>query len=69
MRDFSTVLLINILRAIVNHSQESSEIDHRNAGFQEFRRTLLNQILRLEANDPVPERLTVDPMAEAHNGI
>jgi hypothetical protein len=69
MREFSTVFLVNILRATVDHAQESSEIDQASPGFREFKRTLLAQILRLQASDPGPERFTVDAMPEARNGI
>ena len=54
MRDFSTVLLIKILRAIVDHVQESSEIDRASPGLREFERTLLAQIVSLQ-------RVTLDP--------
>ena len=48
MRDFSTVLLINILKATVDHAQESPEIDQASPGFREFKRTLLERIVKLQ---------------------
>lgn len=69
MRDFSTVLLINILKATVDHAQESSEIDQASPGLREFKRTLLAQVVRLQGTDPEPGRFTVDDMSEAGDGF
>ena len=62
MKNFSTVLLINIHRATVDHAQESSEIDQASPGLQEFERTLLAHIERLQASDPWPGKFKVDEM-------
>lgn len=51
MREFSTILLIHILRATVDHAQESSEIDHTSPGFTEFKHTLLDKVVRLQSSD------------------
>ena len=69
MRDFSTVLVVKILRAIVDHAQESSEIDQASPGLREFKRTLLAQIARLQGTDPEPGRFTVDETPEAGDGF
>ena len=69
MRDFSTVLLINILNATVDHAQESSEIDQASPGLQEFKRTLLAQVVRLQGTDPEPGRFKVEDMPEAGDGF
>jgi CxxC-x17-CxxC domain-containing protein len=58
MNDCSTVLLINTLRATVEHLQESPEIDQASPGVKELERTLLEQIVRLQANHRDPQ-LTV----------
>ena len=50
MKDFSTILLINILRATVDHVQDSLEIDMANPGLLEFKRTLLKNIVTLQEN-------------------
>jgi hypothetical protein len=58
MKDFSTVLLINTMRATVEHLQESSEIDQASSGLKELERTLLEQIVRLRQIIGTPQ-LTV----------
>lgn len=50
MKDFSTVLLINTLHAVLDHVQESPEIVQDSSGVKEFKRTLLEQISKLQAN-------------------
>jgi hypothetical protein len=55
MKDFSTILLTKILRATVEHLQESPEIDQANPGLREFKRTLLAQIVWLQAIEPGPQ--------------
>ena len=60
MKDFSTVLLIKILRATVDHVQKSPEIDQASPGVRDLKRTLLEQIARLQWNE-LPQ--------EARNGI
>jgi hypothetical protein len=60
MKDFSTVLLIKILRATVDHVQQSPEIDQASPGVKDLKRTLLEQIARLQWNE-LPQ--------EARNGI
>jgi len=50
MKDFSSNLLINILRATVDHVQDSLEIDLANPGLLEFKRTLLENIVKLQGN-------------------
>jgi hypothetical protein len=69
MRDFSTVLVVKILRAIVDHAQESSEIDQASPGLPEFKRTLLAQTMRLQETDLKPGRFTVDETPEAGDGF
>ena len=53
MRDFSTILLTNVLRATVETLRESVNIDQARA--QELKRTLLEQIARLQANHLEPQ--------------
>jgi hypothetical protein len=51
MKDFSTILLINILRATVDHVQQSPDIDPTSPGVRELQRTLLKQIVRLQGSE------------------
>jgi len=69
MKDFSTVLLINVLQATVDHAQKSSEIDQSSPEFREFSRTLLAEIVGLRASDPGPEKFMADEIQQARNGI
>jgi hypothetical protein len=70
MKDFSTVLLINMLRATVDHVQHSPEIDQASPGVKDLKRTLLEQILRLLASEPELARLaTEERPQEACGGI
>lgn len=69
MKDFSTILLMNILRATVDHAQKSAEIDQASPGFQEFKRTLLAQIVKLQASEPGLGRCIVDERPQARNGL
>jgi hypothetical protein len=70
MKDFSSVLLINILRATVDHVQQSPEIDQASPGVKDLKRTLLEQILRLAAREPELARLaTPESPQGAHSGI
>jgi hypothetical protein len=48
MKDFSSVLLINILRAIVDHVQQSPEIDKASPSLKDVKRTFREQIMRLQ---------------------
>ena len=50
MKDFSTILLINVLRATVETVQESACIDQTSPGAKELQRTLLAEIVRLRAS-------------------
>ena len=47
MRDFSTILLINTLRATVRCVEESPGIDPRNPYIRQFEGVLLEEIARL----------------------
>jgi len=67
MRDFSTILLRNILGATVEHFQESPEIDQASPGLRKFKRTLLGQIVRLQAIEPGPRRFIVEEVPQARN--
>ena len=70
MKDFSSVLLINILRATVDHVQQSPEIDQASPGVRELKRTLLDQILRQVAIDPeVMRPATQERPQVVRNGI
>jgi hypothetical protein len=51
MKDYSTILLINILRATVDHVQRSPDIEPTHPGVRELQRTLLEQMVRLEGNE------------------
>jgi hypothetical protein len=51
MKDFSTILLITILRAIVDHVQLSPDIDPTRLGVRGVQRTLLKQIVRLQGSE------------------
>lgn len=70
MMDCSTILLINILRATVDHVQCSPEIDPASPDVRDLKRTLLEQILRLLASEPALARLaTQGPPQGARSGI
>jgi hypothetical protein len=51
MKDFSTIPLFNILRAIVNHVQLSPDIDPSRPGVREMQHTLWKQIVRLQGSE------------------
>jgi hypothetical protein len=51
MKDFSTILLIKILRAIVDHVQLSPDIDPTCPGVREMQRTLVKQIVQLQGSE------------------
>ena len=51
MKDFSTILLIKILRATVDHVQQSPEMDPTHPGVRELQHTLLKQIARLQGSE------------------
>ena len=51
MRDFSTILLIKILRAIVDHVQLSPDIAPTRLDVREVQRTLVKQIGRLQGSE------------------
>ena len=69
MKEFSTILLINILRANVEHLQESRKIDPARPGVKELKRTLLEQIVRLQASEPGSRRFIVKEALQARNGL
>jgi hypothetical protein len=69
MKDFSTILLTKILRATVEHLQEPPEIDHASPGLREFKRTLLAQIVSLQAIEPGPGRRIVEEMTRGTQWI
>jgi hypothetical protein len=69
MKDFSTILLTQILRATVEHVQESPEIGQASPALREFKRTLLAQIVRLEAIEPGPRRFIVEEAPQARKWI
>ena len=48
MKLFSTVLLINTLHACVEHVEQTPGIDQDSPALVEFKRTLLQQIAKLE---------------------
>jgi hypothetical protein len=58
MRDLSTTLLTNVLRATVETLRESANIDQAEA--QELKHTLLEQIARLQANHLEPQATSCD---------
>jgi hypothetical protein len=62
MKDFSTILLIKILRATVDHVQQSPSIDQASPGVRELKRALLEQIVKHHANDPGPAKFTTQEM-------
>ena len=51
MKDLSTILLIQILRAIVDRVELSPDIDPARRGVREVRRTLFKQIVRLQGSE------------------
>ncbi len=69
MKDFSTILLINILRETVDTVKRSPDIDQANPGTRELNRTLMEQIVRLQASEPKFGKFIVDQMAQARNGF
>jgi hypothetical protein len=69
MKDFSTIFLTKILRATVEHLQESPEIDQASPGLREFKCTLLAQIVSLQASDPGPGICIIEEIPEARNGF
>ena len=69
MWDFSTTLLINILLKTVDAVQESLDIDQASPSVNEVKRTLLEQIARLQASDLGSGRFTLEEMHQVHNGI
>jgi len=48
MNDFSSILLLQILRATVRHVDESPELDHAHSGIVDFQQMLEAEIGRLE---------------------
>jgi hypothetical protein len=69
MKDFSTILLINMLRATVEHLQQSPEIDQASPGVEDLKHTLRAQIVRLRGTDPEHGGFTVDATPEAGDGF
>jgi len=69
MRDFSTIVLINIVRKTVDTVQDSPDIDQASPGARELKRTLLEQIVRLQASDAGPGTFIVDEMPQARHGV
>ena len=67
MKDFSRILLTNILRATFEHVQQSSEIDQ--AGAKDLKRTLLDQITRLAEIEPGSAQLTIREQHEVTRWI
>lgn len=55
MKDLSTIVSTKILSAIVEHLQESPNIDQASPAVRDLKRTLLAQIVRLQAIEPDPE--------------
>jgi hypothetical protein len=51
MKDFSRILLINILRATIDHVQQSPDIDPTHPGVRELQHALLKQIVRLQGGE------------------
>lgn len=51
MKVLATILLINTLCAILDHIEQTPELDHSHVGLVEFKRTLSDQIdtLRVRA--------------------
>ena len=47
MKDFSTILLIKVLLATVEHVESSPTIDQNLPGTKELKRTLMEQIVKL----------------------
>lgn len=47
MKDFSTILLIKILLATVDHVESSPAIDQNLPGTRELKRTLMEQVAKL----------------------
>ena len=69
MKDFSTILLIKILRATVDHVQQSPEIDQASPDVRELKRTLLEQIMRLQGSDLKLVKVTTDKISEGAQWI
>jgi hypothetical protein len=69
LKEVSTILLINVLHKTVDAVQESPDIDQASPGVKELKRTLLEQIVRLQASDPGSGRFTVEEMPQARNGV
>jgi hypothetical protein len=51
MKDFSTILLMKILRAIVDYVQVSPDINLTRPGVRETQHTLLEQMVRLQESE------------------
>jgi hypothetical protein len=69
MKDFSTILLINTLRATVDHLQQSAEIEQASPGVKDLKHTLRAQIVRLQGSDPEPRRIIFEEVPQARNGF
>jgi hypothetical protein len=69
MKDFSTILLIKILRATVDHVQQSPEIDQAIPDVRELKRALLEQIVRLQGSDLEPVKSQLTRFPRVRNGF
>lgn len=54
MKTITTILLINTLRATLEHVEQTPDIDPNYPGLVEFKRTLITQIHKLQTEDSGP---------------